>query len=219
MGFRFWLERHTENPSIWGWTKRRRRRIEMKQTREVWRTGESYFVLTGRQWKRSKDSLKANLQSCTTTTGTRGRQEKRPLQDTAVPITGHWAPFKRPVSEHYREREIPESQDRQMIYLLISVFGRLAVYFKDQPPVQLEDWNQLQQLSPSSHCKRGRRSPVDTTQLSVHAALVLTHTALVLNAILVTVTWVCVVFVIMTAVPTVKLTPAEHNRRRLDFEG
>ena len=28
----------TENPSIWGWTKRRRRRIKMKQLREVWRS-------------------------------------------------------------------------------------------------------------------------------------------------------------------------------------
>ena len=42
----------TENPSIWGWTKRTRR-IEMKQLREVWRSctrdnveaSESYFVL------------------------------------------------------------------------------------------------------------------------------------------------------------------------------
>ena len=43
----------TENPSIWSWTKRTRRRIEMKQLGEVWRSctrdnveaGESYFVL------------------------------------------------------------------------------------------------------------------------------------------------------------------------------
>ena len=43
----------TENPSIWGWTKRTRRRVEVKQLGEVWRSctrdnveaGESYFVL------------------------------------------------------------------------------------------------------------------------------------------------------------------------------
>ena len=28
----------TENPSTWGWTKRRRRRMEVKQLREVWRS-------------------------------------------------------------------------------------------------------------------------------------------------------------------------------------
>ena len=45
--------RDKENPSIWGWTKRTRRRIEVKQLGEVWSSctrdnveaGESYFVL------------------------------------------------------------------------------------------------------------------------------------------------------------------------------
>ena len=43
----------TENPSIWGWTLRTRRRIEMKQLRDVWRSctrdnvekGKSYVVM------------------------------------------------------------------------------------------------------------------------------------------------------------------------------
>ena len=45
--------RNTEYPSIWGWAKRARRRVEMKQLQAVWMScardnveaDESYFVL------------------------------------------------------------------------------------------------------------------------------------------------------------------------------
>ena len=52
--------RNMEDPSIWGWVKRVRRRVEMKQLREVWRSrtrdnveaDENYFALNpAADWK------------------------------------------------------------------------------------------------------------------------------------------------------------------------